>query len=521
MRVKNREVKVIVLGIDGATYQVLDRLLDWGILPNLASIFKQGVRGNLLSTLPPMTGTAWASFATGKNPGKHGCFNFFLPTKNINDTKIISSQDIAGKTFYELLEEQGKKCILINMPVSWPPRLKKGITIGSWLATKEDFVYPPELIQEIPELSSYQLFPDFFVEHGGSLEEYIKELRKIEKIRFVVAKKLFKKNWDFFFLLFSSIDWLQHKQLKELLSPALDKNSFLLSLFKDIDGYLGWFMDNLPKGGFLILLSDHGFKIYPGRFYLNHWLGERGLLEVIEDTRERDRPRDLSRKKLKGDYNKSLATTVLRSIALRTYQSPLLYRIFGFLIRTTKPFFPYRFEQALGDISDISLGVNSQRTKVYSILGSFGLIYVNRKKRFKEGIVNETEAKKIKKKLIKELCHLRDPKTGKKATKAVYGREEVYSGPLLDKAPDIILEAGDFWIKPTLSTDRVFGHKEIISHDREGIFGCLGPRVTRRKGVQVSLFDFAPTILNLFGIKPAKEIDGKIIKWGVGINKNV
>lgn len=514
MKIKEGKTKVVVLGIDGATYQVLDRFLAWGILPNLASIFKKGVRGNLLSTLPPMTGTAWASFATGKNPGKHGCFNFFLPTENVNETKIISSQDISGKTFYEILEEQGKKCILINMPLSWPPRLKKGMIIGSWLATKEDFVYPPELIQEIPELSSYQLFPDFFIEQGGSLKEYLKELRKTEKKRFVVAKKLFKKNWDFFFILFSSIDWLQHKQLKELLSPDLDKNSFLLSLFKDIDSYIGWFMANLPKNTYLTLLSDHGFKVYPGRFYLNRWLGEKGLLEVIKDAGERDRPRDFSRKKIQVDYRQDFLTAILRKSALLIYQTSFLYWLFGFLVRLTRWFFPNKFEQALGDISDIGLGINPQKTKVCSVLGSFGQAYINRKKRFGRGIVNETEAEKIKKKLIKELRFFRDPKTGKRVAKAVYGREEVYSGSCLEKAPDIILEAGDFWVKPTLSSDRTFGYKEIISHDREGIFGCLGPGVGKGQVGQINLFDFAPTVLSLFGVKTPKDMDGKIIRWG-------
>jgi predicted AlkP superfamily phosphohydrolase/phosphomutase len=514
MKVKKAEAKIVVLGIDGATYSVLDRLLAWGILPNLALIFKKGGQGNLLSTLPPMTGTAWASFATGKNPAKHGCFNFFLPTKNLNETKICSSQDVVSKTFYEILEEHDKKCVLINMPVSWPPRLKKGITIGSWLATKEDFVFPAKLIKEIPELSSYQLFPDFFTERGGSIKEYIKELRKIEKQRFIVAKKLFRKDWDFFFCLFSSIDWLQHKALKELLSPSLNKDSFLLSLFKDIDDYLGWFIKNLPKDAFLILLSDHGFKVYPGRFYLNRWLENKGLLKVVEDVGERNRPRDFSRKKLKVVYRRDLSSAILRELALRTYQAPFLYWLFGSLVRVAKRFFPGGFEQALGDISDIGLGIDPQKTKVYSILGSFGQAYINQKGRFQKGMINPSEAEKIKKRLIRELGQLRDPVTGKKAAQAVYKKEEVYSGPLLSKAPDIILEAGDFWIKPTLSAKRLFSHQEIISHDREGIFGCLGPGVKKGKISQVELYDFAPTILNLFKIKTPRDMDGKTINWG-------
>jgi predicted AlkP superfamily phosphohydrolase/phosphomutase len=68
---------VIVIALDGATFDLLDPWLDEGVLPTLARLIAGGVSGRLSSTLPPITAPAWASFMTGKNPGKHGVFDFF------------------------------------------------------------------------------------------------------------------------------------------------------------------------------------------------------------------------------------------------------------------------------------------------------------------------------------------------------------------------------------------------------------------------------------------------------------
>ncbi len=204
----------------------------------------------------------------------------------------------------------------------------------------------------------------------------------------------------------------------------------------------------------------------------------------------------------------------LRRLALSIYQVPLFYGAFGFLMRIASRLFPGRFEGALGDIADIGLGIRTQETKAYSVLGNFGQVYINRKKRFRGGVVEGEEAEEIKRELIKKFGALRDPVNGKKAVKGAFGREEVFSGPLLNEAPDIVLEAGDLWIKPTLSAKEVFAQEEVISHDREGIFGCLGPGLKKGKIDQVSLYDFAPTILNLFGIKIPEDMDGEVISFG-------
>ena len=65
-------MKVFVLGLDGATWDVLEPLIQDGLLPNLARLREQGSSGSLRSVFPPLSPVAWTGVMTGKNSGKHG-----------------------------------------------------------------------------------------------------------------------------------------------------------------------------------------------------------------------------------------------------------------------------------------------------------------------------------------------------------------------------------------------------------------------------------------------------------------
>ncbi|KKR15372.1 MAG: Type I phosphodiesterase/nucleotide pyrophosphatase [Candidatus Levybacteria bacterium GW2011_GWA1_39_32] len=120
---KQQNKKVVVICLDGANWDILKPWAEKGWLPNINRFLEKGTSTNLITTLPPVTGPAWVSFATGKNPGAHGCYNFAIPTDSLLNVDPISTEKIKGKTFYEILENDGKKSILINMPCSFPPRI--------------------------------------------------------------------------------------------------------------------------------------------------------------------------------------------------------------------------------------------------------------------------------------------------------------------------------------------------------------------------------------------------------------
>jgi len=133
--------RVLVMGLDGATWDLLMPLAKEGFLPILDKLIKGGSYGELERTMPPVTAPVWASFAMGKNPGKTGIFDYLLPKSSLGDLATIILKDICGKPFYEILDDNDKKTIMVNLPLSYPPRTS-GPTITSILTQGDKLIFP-------------------------------------------------------------------------------------------------------------------------------------------------------------------------------------------------------------------------------------------------------------------------------------------------------------------------------------------------------------------------------------------
>ena len=109
-------MKLLVLGLDGATFDVLDPMLEGGKLPNLKKTIDNGIRGCLESTFSPVTGPAWTSLATGKNPGKTGVFDFFNRIdKSSFDLKPMGSADIKkARAYWDYLSEAQARVVILK-----------------------------------------------------------------------------------------------------------------------------------------------------------------------------------------------------------------------------------------------------------------------------------------------------------------------------------------------------------------------------------------------------------------------
>ena len=139
--------KVILIGLDGATFDLLLPWINEGILPVMANLLKQGAWGGLESTIPPLTPPAWASFITGKNPGKHGVFDFRGPVNDALESPLISSRSIRSRKLWEIINAQKKRVGIINIPVTYPPEEVDGFMISGMLTpnNKVCFTHPPDL----------------------------------------------------------------------------------------------------------------------------------------------------------------------------------------------------------------------------------------------------------------------------------------------------------------------------------------------------------------------------------------
>src|SRR5262245_28948979 len=115
--------KTILFGLDGATYSVLDPLMDLGLMPNLKAFLRRGARATLSSTVNPLTPPAWTSMITGCHPGRHGVFDFIQPVESDKGVyfKLIDSRDVQCETLWSMVSRQGFRVSSLNFPVVFPP----------------------------------------------------------------------------------------------------------------------------------------------------------------------------------------------------------------------------------------------------------------------------------------------------------------------------------------------------------------------------------------------------------------
>ena len=185
--------KVIVIGLDGATWDLIKPWAENGELPTFKKLMANGSWGILESVIPPVTPPAWVSLATGKNPAKHGIIDFIdLNDANNKSKRIINSNDINSKTIFDILSNSGIKCLIQNYPLTYPVKKINGIMISDWLSGKDNYVYPPELKKYL-DSKKYEFSPNVKV----TKEDFIGEVTRIVKKQLNLFKEFLDQNIDF------------------------------------------------------------------------------------------------------------------------------------------------------------------------------------------------------------------------------------------------------------------------------------------------------------------------------------
>src|SRR5262249_36763354 len=123
--------RVLLIGLDGATWDVLGRWVDAGRLPHLSALMQRGTWGALRSTIPPVTLPGWSSFMTGKNPGAHGVFGFRrLAPDRYEEGGLANASDVRAATMWDFAAQAGKQVGLVSVPPSYPLPHVQGFVVG-------------------------------------------------------------------------------------------------------------------------------------------------------------------------------------------------------------------------------------------------------------------------------------------------------------------------------------------------------------------------------------------------------
>lgn len=496
--------KTVVIGLDGATWKLLKPFAEKGYMPVMARLLESGVHARLESTMPAMTGPSWSTFATGKHPGKHGVFDFILPTDTLENMKFATSEDVRGKTIYELLDDAGLKSVLINLPNTYPPRIKNEATITSLLTQGDEWIFPASLKDEFPELQKYRLTPDESLRLKDRAEQYIEDLLVHMDEQMSAVKRLYEeKDWDFFFYLFSHSDWVSHLTYITL-EEQHDESA--RRVFEKIDEYLGWFEERIPEGGNMVIVSDHGFKGYKKAFYFNRWLEQEGYLVTNTDSdsfRAAATRRAKETDKIRGEKKRlNVGSGVFEFLS----KHPSLERSAKWLYHNVvKKYLPVNVK--------VNVGVDFTKTQVCFPKGSYITnAYMNKDWVYKNGTVSKEEYVALRDEVMQKMRDIKDPE-GNPVIANVFPREEVYGDDAPDQAPDIFFELADYWLVGQFQSAKLFAEEEHNKHDQWGVFLAVGPDFAEgTENADLKMQDMTPLLLHLMGLAVPEDCDGAVPK---------
>lgn len=494
--------KTAVFGLDGGTWNILKPFAMDGTMPCLQKLLRSGMHGRLESTMPAMTAPSWVTFATGKHPGKHGVFDFMLPTDSLGNMKFATSRDIRGATFYEVLHAAGMTPILINLPGTYPPKLHDTITITSLLTQGNQWIFPLSLKKEFPELERYRLTPNESLRLQERHDAYLGDVARHLEEHMAAVKRIFQeKPWDFFFYLFSHTDWVSHLAYTDVIN---NRDSAAREIFKKIDAHIGWFAEHLPPQTNLLLLSDHGFRSYNKIFYFNKWLKQEGYLTTNTAADQfrgaatrRAKESDAIRQQKK---RVNLGLPVFRLFDIAPFLEPAAKWVYH---RIVKRYLPVNLT--------VKVGIDFAKTKVCFPKGSYITnAYINKDWVYTDGTVSREEYPKLRDEVIAKMRAIRDPE-GNPVVARVLTREEVYGSDAPEQAPDIFFELGDYWLVGQFHSGKLFGEEIQNKHEKWGIFLGQGPDFRKNETApDLKMQDITPLLLHLYGLPIPRDCDGKV-----------
>ncbi|MFB6200001.1 MAG: alkaline phosphatase family protein [Candidatus Nanohaloarchaea archaeon] len=436
---------LLVIGLDG----VSPELLELEEMKDVKKLAEEGVFSPLLSTEPPVTGPAWASFQTGSKVENHGLRDFVEYDEELNP-RIYSGEDISSKTFFEHLDEQGLDVFLLNLPYSFPPKIEGDVVSSFLWAGDNEYVFSSNGALEA--LKSYEKSPE---RYENNLK-FFEEIEGIFESKKEVLEELDLNGYEFAFVLFSITDWISHRVYGDLIrGQDNEETKKAKELLKKVNNTV----KDLSEDNEIMIISDHGFKEYEGEFRVNSWLEEQGYLEISKEGEELGSVHEMTSNENK--FNISNLAALLRT-------NEKLYSVASNIYRLLEDYLPFNVKVR----DKIDLGAT-------------------------DALCLSSE----------EMCiHIKNEEVVKNITRDL---DKLNSIQYNFKGDNLIQLSSEEYNIVSSTRKPVFTKEPVNWHHKEGIFIANGESFEEKDLDKARLIDIAPTILAHFGYK--SDSDGKIL----------
>jgi predicted AlkP superfamily phosphohydrolase/phosphomutase len=431
--------RIAFVGLDGVPYSLLKYFFESSVMPGLREIAAAGTFVPMNSSLPPISSVAWTSFMTGVGPGRHGIFGFTDLENDQIKLKLPSFDDIQTPVIWNRHAE--KKTIVVNLPFTYPARPLNGILISGFVSPIfERAVHPISLIPWLKS-KNYKIDTDNIrarQDRNFLIQDLFSTLRPLEEVVF----SLFSEPWDIFILVVTGTDRINHFLFDALRNTDHPLNEDAISYYRRVDNFVSRFLERLDIRTRKVILSDHGFTDLKIHVNLNRLLQSLGYLSFDSPD-----PQDISSVSRKSDAFAMDPTRIYLNSTAR--------------FRNGKLSGAQATEKAVRIKNDLSRFMKSDLGAVFS-------------------------------------CS--DPHLDEPVFKEVKFKEEIYQGPCLDLAPDIVVIPNrGYDIKASVNA-KTLSHHDIFTgtHTHDDAFIIVGDK---QSDVDMSNFE----ISEVAGLLPWKR----------------
>lgn len=435
--------KVVVIGLDGAPFSLLEKLSRDGTMPNLGRLRSEGSMVAMDAPLPEVSSVSWATFFTGRNPGRHGIFGFSDLHPSSYKMIFPNLSHVQGDAIWDIVGKARKRSVVLNVPCTYPARPLEGVLCSGFVALDLRMATYPESAFRYLEGMGYRIDADTRLPRQ-SRRRFMEDIKETLALREKAMLHFFdEEEWDLFIGVITATDRLQHFFYGDYVEEGAEFHDDFLGIYGEADRILGEIHRRVMgrEDVTLLLMSDHGFTLLKKQVYLNHWLQEEGYLS---------------------------------------------------------------FEKSPPD----SIGDISAESRAFALDPS--RIYVHTKGRYPKGSVDPGgEARRVREEIAERIVGLEVE--GERVLQKICRREEIYSGPLLDCAPDLVaVSRPGFDLKGALAKG-VLANREIFTGMHTPDDAVLYIQGREIEGEKPRVVDLAPTILNLLGLKVPGEMDGRVL----------
>ena len=428
---------VIILGVDGAPYTLIQQFIKEGVMPNLAQIVQEGSFAQMDTSIPEVSSVAWTTFFTGVNPARHGIFGFMDLKPKSYEMYFPNSQDIQSRTLWDRSGDQGYRSVVINVPSTYPARPLSGSLISGFVAIDlAKATYPNSLLPMLEKVN-YQLDVDA-TKAAESMELFTESLVEVLDAREkVLWDLLINEKWDLFIGVFTETDRMHHYLWEAIENSSHKFHGFFKSIYARVDRFIGRVYDWFNGRGIFMIMSDHGFCRIKKEVYLNYWLQSEGYLKLSA-----------------GDQ--------------RFYE----------------------------DITPDSKAFVMDPAR----------IYIHKKDKYPNGCVSSgDEYLALRDELKSRLLDLKI--NGEPVIQKVFLKEDLYEGPLMDQAPDLLLlPHWGYDLKGSLAKKELTGNTLFTGmHTRDDSTFIINQKISDNE--RVNIMHVAPTAAKGLGLKNMKGFD--------------